>query len=119
MTREEFELEHPGEPIAMKLLQGYFWHPKELEPVRLPDQLPMGAFVLLDLVRAPFAFFDNGMPTETQAFYQLTVLEIYDAWPDNATMGERALLASQELDPILNATPSSVGWTLSEDLRPV
>lgn len=119
MTREEFEATHPGEPIAMKLLQGYFWHPKELEGVTLPDQLPMGAFVLLDLVRPPFAFFDNGMPTETQAFYQLTVLEIYDAWPDNEAMGLRALLASQELDPILNATPSSVGWTLSEDLRPV
>ena len=119
MTREEFERDHPGERIAMKLLQGYVWHPVTLERPALPDHLHMGAFLLLDAIRAPFAFFENGEPTETQVFYQLTVLEVYPAWPDNDAMSARALLASQELDPILNATDPSVGWSISEDLRPV
>jgi hypothetical protein len=30
----------------------------------------------------------------------------------------RAAAASQELDPILQQTDPSVGWELSEDLRP-
>ena len=119
MTREEFERDHPGERIAMKLLQGYLWHPRALERPALPALLAMGAFVLTDEIRAPFAFFDNGEPTETQVFYQLTVLEVFDAWPDNDDMVPRALEASRELDPILNATDPSVGWSISEDLRPV
>ncbi len=114
MTRED----HPGGSIAMKLLQGYVWQPKEKPELSLPDSLPMGARVVMDRIPAPMAFFDNGTPTETQSFYQLTVLEIFPEWVENAVMASRALLASDELNLILNATHPSVGWSLSEDLRP-
>ncbi len=114
MTREE----HPGGKVAMKLLQGYVWQPLALANLVLPATLPMGAQVVLDRIPAPMAFFDNGTPTETQAFYQLTILEIYPEWPTNDELAARALLASNQLNPILNATDSSVGWSLSEDLRP-
>jgi hypothetical protein len=115
MTREQ----HPGGAVAMKLLQGYAWQPREFPDLTLPERLPMGASVVLDRIPAPMAFFDNGTPTETQAFYQLTVLEIFPDWPQNDAMVARAQLASLELGTILNATDSAVGWSLSEDLRPV
>ena len=115
MTREQ----HPGGAIAMKLLQGYLWQPREHTELSLTKRLPMGASVMLDRIPAPMAFFENGTPTETQAFYQLTVLEIFPDWPENELMVTRALLASNELHSILNATDSAVGWSLSEDLRPV
>jgi hypothetical protein len=114
MTRED----HPGGSIAMKLLQGYVWQPKEKPALILPANLRMGASVVLDRIPAPMAFFDNGTPTETQAFYQLTVLEIFPEWVENEVMAARAVLASEELNPILNATDPEVGWSLSEDLRP-
>jgi hypothetical protein len=114
VTREE----HPGGPVAMKLLQGYLWHPKDLEPVTLPAALPGGSSIALDEINPPFAFFEDGTFTGTQTFYQLTILEIFPEWPDNDTMARHAQRASQELEPILNATPSSVGWSLAEDLRP-
>jgi hypothetical protein len=114
MTREE----HPGGPIAFKLLQGYLWHPKELGAVALPDTLPSGANIVIDNIEPPFAFFEDGTWTGTQTFYQLTVLEIFQEWPSNDAMRARALIASQELNLILNATPAGVGWSLSEDLRP-
>ncbi len=114
MTREN----HPGGPIAFKLLQGYLWHPKELGGVSLPDALPSGANIVMDSIEAPFAFFEDGTWTGTQTFYQLTVFEIFQEWPNNDAMAARALRASDELNPILNATPASVGWSLSEDLRP-
>jgi hypothetical protein len=115
MTREE----HPGGAIAMKLLQGYIWQPLELPELHLPERLMMGASIVIDRIPAPMAFFDNGTPTETQAFYQLTVLEIFPDWPENDIMVARALQASSELDPVLHTTDASVGWSLSEDLRPV
>jgi hypothetical protein len=114
MTRED----HPGGAIAMKLLQGYVWQPKELPDLKLPENLPMGASLVMDRIPAPMAFFDNGTPTETQTFYQLTVLEIFPEWIKNEVMASRALLAADELNLILNATDSTVGWSLSEDLRP-
>lgn len=110
--------DYDGGPIAMKLLQGYLWHPVSLEPPELPPTLGTGASVVIDPVRAPMAFFANGEPTASQQFYQLTVLEIFPDWPSNEAMHRRAALASAELDPILNATDPSVGWSLSEDLRP-
>jgi hypothetical protein len=115
MTREEYG----GGAIAMKLLQGYIWQPLEFPELHLPERLMMGASVVIDRIPAPMAFFDNGTPTETQAFYQLTVLEIFPDWPENDIMVTRALQASGELEPLLNATDASVGWSLSEDLRPV
>lgn len=115
MTKEE----HPGGAIAMKLLQGYVWQPLEHSELEVPEHLPMGASIVMDRIPAPMAFFDNGTPTESQAFYQLTVLEIFPDWPENDIMVARALQASNELNPILNATDAAVGWSLSEDLRPV
>jgi hypothetical protein len=111
--------EHPGGAIAFKLLQGYLWHPISLEPPpTLPLELPSGAQVVTDTIQAPFAFFEDGTWTGSQTFYQLTVLEIFPDWLENDKIAARALLASQELNPILNATDPSVGWSLSEDLRP-
>ena len=111
--------EHPaGEPIAFKLLQGFLWHPKTLETVTLPTELPSGALIVMDTIEAPFAFFEDGTWTGTQVFYQLTILEIFDDWLENSVIAARAVLASNELAPILNATPVGVGWSLSEDLRP-
>ncbi len=115
MTKDE----HPvGQPIAFKLLQGYLWHPKSLAVISLPAKLPSGAMIVMDTIDAPFAFFEDGTWTGTQVFYQLTVLEIFPDWQDNDIIAARALLASKELDPLLNATPAEVGWSLSEDLRP-
>jgi hypothetical protein len=114
MTRED----HPGGAIAMKLLQGYVWQPREKPDLKLPKNLPMGASLVMDRIPAPMAFFDNGTPTETQTFYQLTVLEIFPEWVENEVMASRALLASHELNLILNDTDPDVGWSLSEDLRP-
>ena len=110
--------DYDGEPIAMKLLQGYLWHPLTLERPDLPATLETGASLVIDPVRAPMAFFANGEPTASQQFYQLTVLEIFAIWPGNEIMHDRANLASAVLDAILNATDPSVGWSLSEDLRP-
>ncbi len=115
MTREE----HAGGPIAMKLLQGHLWHPNGLEPIALPETLPSGPSILLDQIRPPFAFFDDGTYTGTQTFYQLTVMQIFPDWPENDEMAAVALTASAELEPLLNATPAGVGWNLTEDLRPV
>ncbi len=110
--------DYDGGPIAMKLLQGYLWHPVTLEVPRLPEWLEMGAHLALDPVRAPMAFFANGEPTASQQFYQLTVFEVFPEWPSNETMHLRAAAASRELDPILQQTDPSVGWEISEDLRP-
>jgi hypothetical protein len=110
--------DYDGGPIAMKLLQGYLWHPASLDRPELPPKLMMGASLVMDQVFAPMAFFANGEPTASQSFYQLTVLEIFPDWPSNEFMHERAALASAELDPMLNATDAAVGWTLQEDLRP-
>jgi hypothetical protein len=117
----DFIPQQPGDPgpIAMKLLQGYFWYPREWPAITLPALLPMGANIALDQINPPFAFFDNGQPSETQAFYQLTVFEIHEIWPENELLHQRALVASQQLAPLLNATPPGVGWSLGEDLRPV
>lgn len=106
------------EPVAMKLLQGYLWHPLSLEPPDLPPRLPGGASVAVDRVSPPRAFFENGEPTAHHAFYQLTVLAVYDGQPRNERLHDDALAASRELDPLLGSTDPSVGWTLSEDLRP-
>lgn len=102
---------------AFKLLQGYLWHPTAQVTPSLPTSLPSGALVALDEVPAPFAFFDNGEPTAGQRFYQFTVLSTFEAEPSNAVLHTRALIASAELDPILNATLPGVGWSIFEDLR--
>ncbi len=109
----------------MRLLQGYLWHPGDegnelFEDFDLENYLPheLGeAHVLWDKVTAPFAFFENGEPTASQAFYQFTVLQMYDARPSAEVLGQDAVGASQALGPLLEATPDGVGWQLWEDLR--
>jgi hypothetical protein len=120
MTNTSQPPQQPGDPgpIAMKLLQGYVWQPLTLPELRLPSSLPMGAHLAIDAITAPFAFFDNGHPTDSQQFYQLTVLEVYPSWPSNETLHLRANQASAELGPLLEQTPPEVGWSLAEDLRP-
>ncbi|MDX2005605.1 MAG: DUF3208 domain-containing protein [Meiothermus sp.] len=110
---------------AVKLFQGYLWHPRELEfdpRAALPQKFETGledgpVFLLLDPVHPPMTFFEDGTMTETQRFYQLTLLVRTQKEP-----GQLKYLSewvSGELNPILNATPKSVGWQLIEDLRQV
>lgn len=104
---------------AIKLFQGYLWHPKELsfDPREaIPRQLGE-VHVLIDKVRPPMTFFEDGTLTETQQFYQVTLLVRTEQEP-----GELKPLAqwvSQVLQPYLEATPKAVGWQLLEDLRQI
>ena len=107
-------------PRAMKLIQGYIWHPKE-QPIDLFDYLPRelsgAVHVLMDpMPAAPFAFFDDGTLSATQQVYQLTVMRIVPPGEDPAA-GLQAVAA--ELQEHLNTTPEGVGWQLMEDLREV
>ncbi|MEW6421578.1 MAG: DUF3208 domain-containing protein [Deinococcota bacterium] len=108
-----------GGRAAVRLLQGYLWHPKDAD-VDLENYLPHEldeAHVLWDVVNAPFAFFENGEPTAGQLFYQFTVLRVYDDKPRVEDLHADAEVASQALSPLLEATPPGVGWQLWEDLR--
>jgi len=107
-------------PRAMKLIQGYIWHPKE-EPLDLFDYVPAeltgGVHVLMDpMPAAPFAFFDDGTLSVTQQVYQLTVMRIV---PPGENPAERLQAVAAELQEHLNTTPEGVGWQLMEDLREV
>ena len=102
----------------MRLLQGYLWHPGDPDngafaDFDLENYLPheLGeAHLLWDKISAPFAFFENGEPTASQAFYQFTILQMYDARPAAEALNADALAASQALGPLLEATPDGVGW---------
>jgi len=104
---------------AIKLFQGYLWHPKGLafDPkAQLPRQLG-DVHVLIDPVRAPFTFFEDGTPTDSQQFYQVTLLMLTEAEP--TALKPLTQKVSDELNPYLYSTPKEVGWQLMEDLRPV
>ncbi len=104
---------------AIRLLQGYLWHPADAD-LDLESYLPReldDAYLLWDVVRPPFAFFENGEPTAHQTFYQFTVLQVFDARPAAADLNADAKAASDALGPLLEATPGGVGWQLWEDLR--
>lgn len=121
----------PGGRAAVRLLQGYVWHPQDADidlETFLPHELDLpapdehaeqeeGAHVLWDSVNPPFAFFENGEPTASQAFYQFTVLRVYEPRPDNDALHADAQAASGLLGPLLEGTPDGVGWQLWEDLR--
>ncbi len=62
-------------------------------------------------------FFEDGTPTETQQFYQVTLLVRTEQEPQD--LKPLALWVSQALKPYLEATPKEVGWQLLEDLRQV
>jgi hypothetical protein len=110
---------------GIKLFQGYLWHPGDLafDPKRaIPPQLGQDladgpVHVLLDAIRPPMAFFDNGTPTEGHTFYQVTLLVRSPKDPIELKPITEPL--SAELDPYLQATPAGVGWVLFEDLRQV
>jgi hypothetical protein len=105
---------------AVKLLQGYVWHPRE-QDLRLDETLP-GALaddvhLLLDaLPQAPFAFFDDGTLSATQTVYQLTVLAILEGPVDPARM---LPAVAETLQRRLDVTPEGVGWQVMEDLREI
>lgn len=109
----------PSRARAIKLIQGYVWHPKE-EPVDLRAQIPaelMGAHVLIDAMpRAPFTFFDDGTPSASQCVYQLTVVRLTEPGEDPGQLLEAV---AEELGRHLDKTPPAVGWQLMDDLREV
>lgn len=106
---------------AVRLLQGYLWVPEQQvwDPqLELPATLGLGeaeAVLLVDPIRPPFAFFDDGTPTASQRFYQLTALALTDRDPHTLHPWVAAL--QERLAPVLEATPAGVGWLLFEDLR--
>lgn len=109
------------EKTAIRMLQGYIWHEKK-EDISLSTYLLSewnGIHILWDAIHPPFAFFENGTPTESQMFYQFTAFALYTEKPSDVSLHERAEQFSQELGQWLHSTPSSVGWQLWEDLRPI
>jgi hypothetical protein len=109
------------EERAVKLLQGYVWHPRELEvdlTAYLPTEMPGGVHVLWDpLPQAPFTFFDDGTLAATQQVYQLTVLKLLEDEEEDPS-GMVPWLA-ETLQERLERTPEGVGWQVFEDLRDV
>lgn len=108
--------------VAIRLLQGYVWHPAELEldlADWLPATLPGDVHVLWDLLpRAPFTFFEDGTPSNTQKVYQFTVLARTWAGSEEELPSVLPWVAEQ-LQEALEKTPEGVGWSVSEDMRPL
>jgi len=104
---------------AIKLFQGYLWHPKELsfDPREAIPRQFGEVHVLIDKVRAPMTFFEDGTLTETQQFYQVTLLVRTEQEPGE--LGQLAQWVSLQLNPYLQAMPKEVGWQLLEDLRQI
>ncbi len=105
---------------AVKLLQGYLWHPKT-EMVVLEDYLPKAIettiHVLWDeMPSAPFAFFENGTLSSTQQFYQFTVVKLIEEGEDPSSV---VAWVAETLQAKLERTPPSVGWQILEDLREI
>jgi hypothetical protein len=105
---------------AVKLLQGYIWHPKT-EAIDLGDYLPKtlesSIHVLWDdMPSAPFAFFENGTLSSTQQFYQFTVVQLIEEGEDPSSI---TAWVAETLQGKLETTPKSVGWQILEDLREI
>lgn len=107
---------------ALRLLQGYLWHPADTE-LDFGDYLP----ALMDgnihlvwdaLEHAPFAFFDDGTPSSTQVVYQFTAMT-YATLDDEEDIAGLVPWLAERLQEMLESTPAGVGWSLSEDLRPI
>jgi hypothetical protein len=108
----------PRTTRPVKLLQGYLWHPRDLD-IDLTDYLPShldpDVHVLWDAMpAAPFTFFDDGTLSATQRVYQFTVLRFVEPQDDPA-----ALLPwlAETLQTALEQTPEGVGWQVMADLR--
>jgi len=105
---------------AVRLLQGYVWHPRSAS-IDLSDHLPRtlegDVHVLFDAMpAAPFTFFDDGTLSATQTVYQLTVLRFVAEGEDPATL---LPWVSAVLQRALETTPAGVGWQILDDLRDV
>ena len=82
----------------------------------LPQEV-LGVRLLLDPVSPPTPFFEDGTPTATQAFYQVTLLFLTEEAPEALKpLAERVAEALREH---LEGLPPGVGWLLLEDLRPL
>jgi len=107
---------------AVRLLQGYVWHPREDEVdfgAYLPATLGRDVHVLLDPIpAAPFAFFDDGTLSATQQFYQFTVLTFRDdGEEEEEDVSGLVPWVAETLQRRLEATPAGVGWQIFEDTR--
>ena len=106
---------------AVRLLQGYVWHPREDRVdfgAYLPATLGRDVHVLLDPIpAAPFAFFDDGTLSATQQFYQFTVLTFRD--DDEEDVSGLVPWVAETLQQRLEATPEGVGWQIFEDTREI
>jgi hypothetical protein len=105
---------------AIKLLQGYIWHPKD-EEIDLAYYLPktLGTHIHIlwdDMPAAPFAFFENGTLSSTQQFYQFTVVKLTEEGQDPSGL---VAWVAETLQAKLETTPKSVGWQILEDLREI
>lgn len=112
-----------GERNAVRLLQGYLWHPRDAA-LDLGEYLPheFGADIHLlwdPLPQAPFAFFDDGTLSATQQVYQFTALLLTDESDEEAEASAARLVPwlAAKLQELLERTPPGVGWQLFEDLR--
>ena len=107
-------------PKAIKLIQGYVWHPREQQlelDRRLTTELFDDVHVLVDAMpQAPFTFFEDGTMSATQQVYQLTVVAIVKPGEDPGKLLPRV---AELLQAMLDETPKDVGWQLMDDLREV
>lgn len=107
-------------PRAIKLIQGYVWHPREQELAldeSLSTELEGDVHVLVDAMpQAPFTFFEDGTMSATQQVYQLTVVAIVQPGEDPARLLTEV---AERLQKMLDQTPPDVGWQLMDDLREV
>lgn len=104
---------------AVRLFQGYLWYPRELA-LDLKTLLPQevgGARLLLDEVPPPTPFFEEGTPTHTQRFYQVTLLLLAEELP--VALKPLTETLAPTLQGMLEGLPKEVGWLLLEDLRPL
>jgi hypothetical protein len=105
---------------AIKLLQGYIWHPKTEEidlGLYLPKTIGAAIHILWDkMPSAPFAFFGDGTLAATQQLYQFTVVKLTEEDEDPSSV---VAWVAETLQAKLETTPPSVGWQILEDLREI
>ncbi len=120
MSADGARLPEGGGRHAIKLLQGYVWHPQDADVdlrAYLPEKVGDDVHVLLDAMpAAPFAFFDDGTLSATQRFYQLTVMTLREGDDDASSI---VPWLAAKLQEALEATPPGVGWQVFEDLREI
>jgi hypothetical protein len=105
---------------AVRLLQGYVWHPRDQDvdlTAHLPATLEGDVHVACDAMpAAPFTFFDDGTLAASQVVYQLTVLRLVEEGEAPASL---LPWVAETLQRALETTPPGVGWQILDDLRDV